>query len=92
MLARWLLKRWVAFIAILGGCTVLGVLCGALLYFLAMVVIPESSELQREFVFFVFVGIGLLVGLHAALYDLIRNWRHVSELQGMVKTSPSDKK
>jgi ABC-type branched-subunit amino acid transport system permease subunit len=90
MLGKWLLNRWVAFIAILGGCTALGALCGAVLYLLAKVGMPELSELQRDLVFFVFLGMGLLVGLHAALYDLIKNWRHVSDLQAIAKNRSSD--
>ena len=87
MIGRILLNRWIAFIFILAGCSLLGVACGALLYVIALTAIPESSEFQRRFVFFIFAGLGLLIGLHASIFDLVKNWRYVSDLQNARKSS-----
>jgi len=76
------------FIAIWAGCTGLGALCGGALYLLATAA-PWLSSAQRDLVFFGLLGIGFVIGLASALYDLIKNWGHVTLLTEIDKNARS---
>jgi len=80
MSSKLLLNRWVVFLLILGSSIALGLACGVAVYVTAPVILPWLTEMQRKASLWGFTLIGVIVGMCAATYDLVRNWKYRTEL------------